>query len=259
MGRAFDHAEYVFPRGYLGGLTLSTAGASTIFSVAAGEAVDSTQAALPTLITSISKTTSAWAVGSGNSALDTGTIAANTWYHVHLIKRTDTGVVDVLISLSATAPTLPTNYTVFRRIGSMKTNASSQWTAFIQLGDEFIFTVPFFDISSAAITSASRTLYALSVPTGIQVNALFRFQALSSSGALALAVTSPDEADVAAGYVAGAAGNSLRTPANVNDAVAQAFNVRTNTLGQIGVRASLTSGTINAMTYGYIDTRGKLT
>jgi hypothetical protein len=70
-----------------------------------------------TLAAAINKTTAAWAVGGGNGALDTGAIAANTWYNVHLIKRADTGFTDVLLSTSATAPKLPTNYTLFRRIG----------------------------------------------------------------------------------------------------------------------------------------------
>ena len=59
--------------------------------------------------------------------MDTGSVANNTWYHVHLIKRPVTGVVDVLFSLSATAPTLPTSYTIFRRIGSMRTDGSARW------------------------------------------------------------------------------------------------------------------------------------
>ena len=46
-----------------------------------------------TLAAAISKTTSAWAVGTGNGALDTGTIANSTWYHVYVIERTDTGAL----------------------------------------------------------------------------------------------------------------------------------------------------------------------
>jgi hypothetical protein len=36
-------------------------------------------------------------------ALDTGTIPNNTWYHAWVIQHFDTGIVDVLISASATA------------------------------------------------------------------------------------------------------------------------------------------------------------
>src|SRR5204863_423086 len=84
---------------------LSTAGASTTFSVAAGVAANSTNADMLTLAASINKTTAAWAVGTGNGALDTGAIATATWYHVYLIKRPDTQVVDIAVSLSASGPT----------------------------------------------------------------------------------------------------------------------------------------------------------
>ena len=52
----------------------------------------------------------AWAVGTNAGGLDTGTKANSTLYFVHVIRRSDTGVVDVLLSTSATAPTMPANY-----------------------------------------------------------------------------------------------------------------------------------------------------
>lgn len=54
--------------------------------------------------------------------LDTGTIAANTWYAIHEISSTDgVTLVGGLASLSASAPTLPTGYTKFRRVGWVRT------------------------------------------------------------------------------------------------------------------------------------------
>jgi hypothetical protein len=125
----------LIPRGHISGLTLSTAGASSNFSVAAGIAADGTGVDMLALASAITKTSGAWSAGSGNGALDTGSIANATWYHVHLIKRPDTGAVDVLISLSATSPTLPTNYTLSRRIGAMRSDGSAKWMKFIQDGD----------------------------------------------------------------------------------------------------------------------------
>jgi hypothetical protein len=70
--------------------------------------------------------TSAWAVGSSAGGLDTGAVGNNVYY-IWLIKRTDTGVVDVLFSLSSTAPTMPTNYTAKRLIGAFaRVSASNQ-------------------------------------------------------------------------------------------------------------------------------------
>lgn len=103
-----------FLRGYVRGLTISnnTADATNDIDIAAGQAAsDGTTPVLMTLASGITKRLDAsWSVGSGNGGLDTGSIA-NGWYYVWLIRRPDTGVVDVLFSASATAPTMPANYT----------------------------------------------------------------------------------------------------------------------------------------------------
>jgi hypothetical protein len=243
-------------RGYLSGLTLSTAGSSATFSVAAGMATDDTPKEYMSLGSSISKTTSAWAVGTSNGALDTGAIANSTWYHVYLIKRPDTGVVDALVSLSASAPTMPTNYTLKRRIGSMKTNGSAQWASFTQLGDEFLWPTSVNDVNAATPTSANRTLYTLSVPTGVQVNALFRFFVSGLASGSNSILTSPDETDqVATGAGAGTVDLRVNT---AGDAVAARFNIRTDTSARIGYRAQSAVGSVNIGTFGWVDTRGKL-
>jgi hypothetical protein len=119
-------------RNFIDGYTLSTAGSSATMSIGAGQASDSTNAAYITLAASIDKTTGSWAVGSTNGGLDTGTIANSTWYHFYAIRRPDTGVVDVIFSLSASSPALPTNYTQYRLIGAAQTNGSAQWIVSLQ-------------------------------------------------------------------------------------------------------------------------------
>ncbi|MBP8183746.1 MAG: hypothetical protein KAX88_06565, partial [Rhodoferax sp.] len=167
--------------GYLFGCTLSTAGSSATMSIAAGKAQDSTGVQLMTL-TAIAKTTSAWAVGTGNGGLDTGAIANSTWYHWFVIRRPDTGVVDALCSLSATAPTLPANYTQFRRIGSGLTNGSAQWTKFFQDGDLFQWDVVPTMITGASPPGTSAITETLTVPTGVKVRAIINaFLATGSS------------------------------------------------------------------------------
>jgi hypothetical protein len=158
-------------RSYLAGLVLSSSGPSTTFSVAAGQAVDSTNVLLMALASAMSKTTSAWAAGSGNGGMDTGSVAINTWYHVYLIANASGSTVDVLFSLSASAPTLPGGYTLFRRIGSMKTNGSSQWTPFLQNGDRFSWVTPVLDVNGVTLTTTASTLTLPSCPTGVVVTA----------------------------------------------------------------------------------------
>jgi hypothetical protein len=150
--------SYLAIRSYLTGLTLSTAGSSATMTIAAGYAVDSTNARAITLASAINKTTSAWAVGTNQGGLDTGAIANNTWYYFWLIMRSDTGVVDVLCSISGPAgsPTMPASYDYRRYIGAGLTNGSAQWVKFIQNGDLFMWDAYVQD--SAAVnpgTSAS--------------------------------------------------------------------------------------------------------
>jgi hypothetical protein len=178
------------PRGHLSGLVMSTAGSSTTFTVAPGEAADSTNVDIMRLAGSLSKTTSAWAVGSGNGGLDTGTILTNNWYHVFLIKRPDTGVVDVLYSLS-TSPTMPANYTLKRRIGSVVTNGSSQWWPFVQHADTFLFTTPILTINADATIGTTPALKSASVPPGVIVEAILSVTGTNSAGNCALTVSAP--------------------------------------------------------------------
>jgi hypothetical protein len=240
------------PRSYLAGLTLSTAGSSANFGVTVGVATSDDATVSMTLPTSYAKTTGAWAVGSGNGSLDTGTIANNTWYHVFLIERTDTGVVDVLISLSATAPTLPTSYTKQRRIGSMKTDGSARWTSFVQVGDEFLWATSAADASGLAVSTTPSSV-ALTVPTGVIVWA--KFTALSAAGSSMYAYFySLDRGAQASGT---SPLNASLANIGASDQSSGDFTIRTNTSRQIGAVSSVSSNAIYIGTYGWIDTRGR--
>lgn len=248
-------------KGHLFGLTLSTAGSSTTFSVAAGEAADSTAADLMVLAASISKTTSAWAVGTGNGGLDTGAIAASTWYHAHQIKRPDTGVVDVLVSLSATAPTLPTNYTLFRRIGSMKTNGSSQWAKFFQNDDSFLWSdMPALDINTTNPGTAAITAALGGQPTGVRVNALLNV-ILNNAGPLAaeFLFSSLDIADTAPSETASPLASGGNDPGASSMVTASQVVVWTNTSAQVRYRlvGSAVGTVIRVQSVGWNDPRGK--
>jgi hypothetical protein len=238
--------------GFLSGLTLSTAGSSSAFSVASGSAADGAGTAVMALASAISKTTSAWAVGTGNGGLDAGSIANSTWYHVFLIKRTDTGVVDVLISTSATSPTMPTSYTLKRRIGAMKTNGSAQWTKFVQLGDEFLWDT-IVNNADAQNPGTSGTLYTLAVPTGVKVSAQLSILWFNVSSSNYLFVSSPD---ITAPTVNTATNSTLYSVDSTHPGVTGA-NVRTNTSGQVRATASGANGSMYLNTIGWIDRRGR--
>lgn len=60
----------------------------------------------------------------GANGLDTGTLAASTWYNLFLIYNPTTQTTAALFSLSATAPTLPSGYTFSARVGAVRTDSS---------------------------------------------------------------------------------------------------------------------------------------
>lgn len=140
------------PRGYIDGLILSNNATDPAkdIDISAGQANNASNTTPMALSSTLVKQLdAAWAVGTNQGGLDTGTVAANTWYHVWLIKRTDTGVVDALFSTSATAPTMPTNYTKARRIGAVLTDATPDIIKFFQHGDNFYWDVPVQDYDQA--------------------------------------------------------------------------------------------------------------
>lgn len=63
------------------------------------------------------------ATASGADGLDTGSLAASTWYAVFVIAKAD-GTQAGLLSLSATTPTMPTGYTFKARVGWVRTDGS---------------------------------------------------------------------------------------------------------------------------------------
>jgi hypothetical protein len=65
-------------------------------------------------------------VVSGVNGLDTGSAAYNAWYNVFVIVKPD-GTVAGLLSLSATAPTLPSGYAYFSRVGTIRTQSATNY------------------------------------------------------------------------------------------------------------------------------------
>lgn len=78
---------------------------------------------------------------SGANGIDAGAAANNTWYAVHVITNADGTLVASLLSLSASAPTLPAGYTKFRRVGWAR-RAVGTFLLFQQFGDWVTWTDP---------------------------------------------------------------------------------------------------------------------
>ena len=133
-------------------------------TVAAGEGRDETNTEDMILAAALTKQLdAAWAVGTAAGGLNTGVVAGNTWYEVHLIKRTDTSVVDVMFTTTANRATLPTSYTKSRRIGWIRRNGTTI-LQFTQVSDYITLTTQLNDASfTATATAAAITLTGVAV------------------------------------------------------------------------------------------------
>ena len=135
-------------------------------NVTSGEVRDSTN--VDNIIISsamIKQADAAWAAGSAAGGMFTGSaLAVSTLYSVWVIKNPTTGAQDIGFDQSFTAPTLPSGYTLKRRIGAFLTDASSEIRNFIQSGAYFRLVSPFNDVNDSTIVNNIFETATLSCP-----------------------------------------------------------------------------------------------
>lgn len=254
--RMVNKASQERPQGYLYGMILTNNAGDTTndidISAGTARAANTTNINLSAITKRLD---AAWAVGTNQGGLDTGSIGNGT-YHVHAIKRMDTLVTDVLFSLSVGAPTLPTGYTVSRRIGAF-VRAAGAIVPFIHDDNRFTLKVPVRDSAANPGTAAvTRTL--ASIPTGIRVEAIlehairdlttdFETYGLLSDLSITDSVPSVSLRDAMTFDPGGSANTIGRAPRNI----------MTNTSAQIRSRLSASNADIteDIITYGWIDNR----
>ena len=244
------------PMGYLTGLTLSNNGsdANNDIDIAIGKARDATDTVDINLGSAITKQLDAsWAVGTNQGGLDTGVKAISTWYHLWLIKRSDTGVVDVLFSASATSPTMPASYDYKRRLGSVLTDGSGNIRGFVQNHDLFQWKAAIVDVNVSNLGTTA-TGYTMSTPPGFKCVGMFHYD-LTAQSSRTVYFQSPNITDASASTSAAPYGQA---PKDTATAGSNGFvMVETNTSSQIKLSASAASTTIVVLTDGWFDTRGK--
>jgi len=101
----------------------SCTGASAVITMTADLATVRSAGGLSVGLTAVSLSLNTATVGA--NGLNTGTLAINTWYHKYVIFNPNTGTVAALCSLSATAPTLPSGYTHWMRMGAFQTDGTT--------------------------------------------------------------------------------------------------------------------------------------
>ncbi len=239
-------------RGMLSGLTLSNNATDPTndIDIAAGSAAsDGTTTAVMALASAITKRIDApWAVGSGNGGLDTAAVSDGTW-HLFLIQRSDTGVVDALFSQSVSSPTMPSGYDRKRRLMTF-VRAFGINRPFVQYGDYFKYITPV-NVRNSTV-AVSPTLLNMGVPTGIILVPILR---------LALGVSTGNTVTIALGD---AANSSPNIPmAFLNSTATQITTTSdfiTDTSGRLWFSQVNTTGAASSFildSMGYIDTRGK--
>ncbi|PND31549.1 hypothetical protein C1I89_22175 [Achromobacter pulmonis] len=85
------------------------------------------------------QTSGAYVHGASGNGLLSGTRQAGWWYYVFLLRRDSDGLVAVAFDTSVVAANRPAGYSHYRRIGTVRTDASNNLMAFTQIGNEFWF------------------------------------------------------------------------------------------------------------------------
>lgn len=230
---------------YINGLNL-TLTSDEIVAVSAGACRDSTN-------TNDIVVSSALAISnivSGVNGLDTGTVANNTFYAVYVIAdSTKYKATAGLLSTSATSPTLPFGYDMFRRVGWVKTDATADFLEFRQRGasnDRWMW----YDVAIATDITAgnSATFAAVDLSDGLpdltvatEVNLLCLFTPTAANDTLELR---PGSSSAAAGYV--------RASGSVG-AVVETTNLVCPTDITTGVDYIVTGSAVALSVAGYLD------
>jgi hypothetical protein len=248
----------LFLPNYLTGLTLSNAAIDMVhdISIAPGMATETTNTAQMWLATALVKQIDfGWAVGTNAGGLDSGTVAADTWYHVYLIRRVDTGAVDACFSANNTAPVfganIPTSYTQYRRIGAVKTDTAKSLYGFQQYGDRFVWDSQVQDFSGVL---SSGLLNLAGIPKlAVPPIGIFGICVDCYDGETVIGLfTNPDQPATTAGittYQGNLAGGLIYSAVEAQ--------IRVNAAAQLRYWLSIAGRDAQVYSKGWIDNRGK--
>ncbi|SPD73840.1 hypothetical protein PITCH_A2000009 [uncultured Desulfobacterium sp.] len=200
----------------------------------------------------------AWAEGTVQGGLDTGSVAANTWYYVYLIKNPTTGVVDGLFSISL-SPSMPSGFTKKRLLESVLTDGSANIIRFIQWDDCMMWKDPPMD-HDATVSNNNAVSLVLSTPTGRQVEAVLNVLIIPAvSGQTGYVYISPydqddEETSREAAPLCTLSGGYETAYNDVSK-----INIKTNTSSAIRMRAYFSGSflTYRIVTLGWKSQRGR--
>lgn len=240
------------PNNYITGMIMSNdTDTDHDIQIGTGDCKDSTNATDISLTSVITKQIDAtWAAGDDAGGLPAAvSLSADTWYHVFVIKDTDTGTVDAGFDTSVSATNLlsASSYESYRRVGSVLTDGSANILGFTQVDDEILWDAQQYDYNGNATTTA--TNQEISTPPDVKCLANLIVRINNSANNYHIAVYSNDKTDEAA----------ATSPTGRQDTAVGQYDqlfVMTDTSSQIRHVAEGTS-TIGIFTWGYKDFRGR--
>ena len=220
---------------------------------------DGSGQALSTAMTKRLQSTGAWSAGHNGNLLLSGARANSSTYHLFALYKTD-GTVDygALLGVAGTDPNptsnLPSGYTKYQRIGSILTDASGNIRSFYQIGKKFKLGGSKTENRAASAPPTTATNQTISVPVGIEVDAISIVSLLPNS---------------ATGYtylIVEPTTHTATTPTSTNYTVlaqhaggspnssSELLITKTNKSAQILINANIsTSHTLQILSDGWID------
>lgn len=237
--RPFGNGAFLLP-GFKAGLTVTRTGARTL-SIGAGSIADSLdQEMLP------ARTLVNLDLNVGGDFVNGAALAADTWYHL-LVGR-EGSVYRRGFSQTVAKPAA---WDSFRRVTSILTDSSSDIVPFVNVGNRFVWGLPFNDLSTTP--SSIGQAVSLTVPPDVRVLAQVALLWDHTSNGRFFCRLRP--LDVTDAVVTSANTNVVLrvfsdTAAGAGD-VAANMDILTDTARQIGARTSSAVGSFNLNTFGW--------
>lgn len=248
-----------------GYIATNTPGAlTTQVTMGFGNCRDSTnQRSIPRLTPMAKSLSAQWVAGNGNGGRDqlAAPAAGETW-HVFAILNDTSGITDVLLSKSLTAPTLPAGYTYFRRVFSLLLDASANIRQFIHDGDTVTWTVRGTEWANTPNSNTTGTLRDIGVPKGLRLLVRFYYSSQGVGGtANNPAFTGIFDPNLGAVPVWGTPTQWAQIRVQFNDAN-ERYQTRIieqwcNTNAQVYTASNDTGDTLAGGVLGYTDYRGR--
>ena len=243
------------PPKYIDGLLISNnaTDSNNDIDISVGDARDSANAYNLSLASILTKRLDAtWAAGTNQGGLFSGSKAANTWYHIFLIRKDSDGTIDAGFDTSLTAANKPSGYSNYRHIFSIRTDGSSNIISGRAMeiaggGVRFDWDIANTDVNVSDL-GTSPVGYTIRTPLGYETEAYVGVYASKLSTAVSIDVYYPNKTAQTAinasgrGFTTGAStassGQSMRTI------------VRTNTISQVYAVADTAACNLGISTYG---------